>query len=125
MSKAARMSLPVALSHLAAVGRRAIARAVLAVGFVVPATVGAQAWAYPSFQPPRVVTREFNFGVADAGDAGTSLVFQWREGISNKSQLSLDAGFADPDGKGNGKVILGGQFGYLFTQANAEMPLDF
>ena len=125
MSKAARRSLPVALSRPAAVARRAIARAVLAVGFVVPATVGAQAWAYPSFQPPRLTPREFNFGVADAGDAGTSLVFQWREGISPRTQLSADLGFADPDGKGNGKLILGGQFGYLFTQANAEMPLDF
>jgi hypothetical protein len=125
MSKAARMSLPVAHSRPAAIARRAIARAALAVGFVVPATAGAQAWAYPSFQPPRVMNREFNFGVADAGDAGTSLIFQWREGLSAQTQLSLDVGFADPDGKGNGKLLLGGQFGYLFTQANAEMPLDF
>jgi hypothetical protein len=119
------MSLSVAHSHPAAMARRAIARTALAVGLVVPATSGAQAWAYPSFQPPRVMNREFNFGVADAGDAGTSLVFQWREGVSPKSQLSFDVGFADPDGKGNGKLILGGQFGYLFTQSNAEMPLDF
>jgi hypothetical protein len=95
------------------------------VGFVVPAALGAQGWAYPSFQPPRVMNREFNFGVADAGDAGTSLIFQWREGLSNRSQLGLDVGFADPDGKGNGKLVLGGQYGYLFTQGNADMPLDF
>jgi hypothetical protein len=71
------------------------------------------------------MNREFNFGVADAGDAGTSLIFQWREGLSNRSQLGLDVGFADPDGKGNGKLVLGGQYGYLFTQGNADMPLDF
>lgn len=100
-------------------------RAVLAVAFVLPAALGAQGWAYPSFQPPRVMNREFNFGVADAGDAGTSLIFQWREGLSNRSQLGLDLGFADPEGKGNGKLVLGGQYGYLFTQGNAEMPLDF
>lgn len=100
-------------------------RAVLAVAFVLPAALGAQGWAYPSFQPPRVMNREFNFGVADAGDAGTSLIFQWREGLSNRSQLGLDVGFADPEGKGNGKLVLGGQYGYLFTQGNAEMPLDF
>ena len=100
-------------------------RAVLAVAFVLPAALGAQGWASPSFQPPRVMNREFNFGVADAGDAGTTLIFQWREGLSNRSQLGLDVGFADPEGKGNGKLVLGGQYGYLFTQGNAEMPLDF
>ena len=125
MSKAAHMSSPVAHSRPAATARRAFARAVIAVAFAVPATAGAQAWAYPSFQPPRVMNREFNFGVADAGDAGTSLIFQWREGLSTQSQLSFDVGVADPDGKGNGKFLLGGQFGYLFTQATAEMPLDF
>ena len=77
-------------------------RAVLAVAFVLPAALGAQGWAYPSFQPPRVMNREFNFGVADAGDAGTSLIFQWREGLSTRSQLGLDVGFADPEGKGRG-----------------------
>jgi hypothetical protein len=100
-------------------------RAVLAVAFVLPAALGAQGWAYPSFQPPRVMNREFNFGVADAGDAGTSLIFQWREGLSTRSQLGLDVGFADPEGKGNGKLVLAGQYGYLFTQGNAEMPLAF
>ena len=30
----------------------------------------AQAWSYPAFQPPRVVEREFNIGVADGGIAG-------------------------------------------------------
>jgi hypothetical protein len=71
------------------------------------------------------MNREFNFGVADAGDAGTSLIFQWREGLSTRSQLGLDVGFADPEGKGNGKLVLAGQYGYLFTQGSAEMPLAF
>jgi len=92
---------------------------------VVPALAGAQAWAYPAFQPPRVMNREFNFGVADAGDAGTSLIFQWREGLSPRTQLSFDAGFADPDGEGNGKLLLGGQFAGMLTEASADMPLDF
>ena len=125
MSKAAHRSLPVAGSHPVARVRRVARRAVLAVGFVLPGALGAQGWAYPSFQPPRVMNREFNFGVADAGDAGTSLIFQWREGLSTRSQLGLDLGFADPQGKGNGKLVLAGQYGYLFTQGNAEMPLDF
>ena len=124
MSKSARPSLPVARSTAAMI-RRAFARAAVAAVFAAPAAAGAQAWAYPAFQPPRVMTREFNFGVADAGHAGTSLVFQWREGLSPRSQLSLDVGFADPDGEGNGKFLLGGQFAGLLTEAKADMPLDF
>jgi len=71
------------------------------------------------------MSREFNFGIADAGDAGTSLIFQWREGLSPRTQLSFDAGFADPDGEGNGKLLLGGQFAGMLTEASADMPLDF
>jgi hypothetical protein len=126
MRKSARGSLPTAASGRAAAFRRVVAR--LLVGMTVvaaPTIVNAQAWAYPAFQPPRLTNREFNFGVADAGDAGTSLVLQWREGISPRTQLTGDLGFADPDAKGNGKLLLGGQFAYLFTQASAEMPLDF
>jgi hypothetical protein len=125
MSKSARPSLPVARSSAPATIRRAFTRAAVVAAFVAPAAAGAQAWAYPAFQPPRVMTREFNFGVADAGHAGTSLVFQWREGLSPRSQLSLDVGFADPDGEGNGKFLFGGQFAGLLTEAKADMPLDF
>jgi hypothetical protein len=124
MSKSVRPSLPVARQAAAAL-RRAFTRAAVAAAIVAPAAAGAQAWAYPAFQPPRVMTREFNFGVGDAGRAGTSLVFQWREGLSPRTQLSLDVGFADPDGEGNGKFLLGGQFAGLLTEAKAEMPLDF
>ena len=126
MRKSARVSRPAARAGRAAVFRRVIARLLVAVPIIAAPGVGeAQAWAYPAFQPPRVINREFNFGVADAGDAGTTLVFQWREGLSPRTQLTGDLGFADPDAKGNGKLLLGGQFAYLFTQANAEMPLDF
>src|SRR6478672_10645688 len=125
MRKSVRASLSAGLSSRTATIGRVTARLVFAALFTMPVAAGAQAWAYPSFQPPRVMNREFNFGVADAGDAGTSLIFQWREGLSNRSQLGLDVGFADPKGKGNGKLVLGGQYGYLFTQGNADLPLDF
>src|SRR5689334_20940473 len=124
MSTGARVSLPGAGSPAALV-RRVMTGLSFAAALAVPAAAGAQAWAYPAFQPPRVMNREFNFGVADAGHAGTSLVFQWREGLSARQQLSFDIGFADPDGEGNGKLLLGGQFAGLFTQQSAEMPLDF
>lgn len=125
MSNCARMSLPVARVRQAAMVRRVLTRALLAAAIVAPVTLDAQAWAYPAFQPPRVTNREFNFGVADAQSAGTSLIFQWREGLSPRTQLSLDVGFADPDGEGNGKLLLGGQFAGMLTEAKAEMPLDF
>jgi hypothetical protein len=122
MSNGARMSLP---ATPAAMARRVVARVASVAAFVFPAVAGAQAWAYPAFQPPRVMNREFNFGVADAGHAGTSLVFQWREGLGPRTQLSFDLGFADPDGKGNGKFLLGGQFAGLLAEPSADMPLAF
>ena len=125
MRNGARISPPVRIPGPAATLRRVFTRAACAAAFVFPAAAGAQAWAYPAFQPPRVINREFNFGVGDAGHAGTSLVFQWREGLSPRTQLSFDGGFADPEGKGNGKLLLGGQFAGLFAEPSSDMPLAF
>lgn len=127
MRKSARASFASGFAAREAVGlcRAAVYLGLAAAIAAVPVAAGAQAWAYPSFQPPRVTNREFNFGVGDAGDAGTSLVFQWREGVSARTQLSLDVGFADPEGKGNGKLLLGGQFAGSLTEARADLPLDF
>jgi hypothetical protein len=125
MRNGARISPPVRVSGPAATLRCVFTRAACAATFVFPATVAAQAWAYPAFQPPRVINREFNFGVADAGHAGTSLVFQWREGLSPRTQISFDVGFADPDGEGNGKLLLGGQFAGMLADQKSEMPLNF
>lgn len=125
MRKSVRVSLPAAGTSRAATIRRVVGRLMVMGSFVAPAAAGAQAWAYPSFQPPRVMNREFNFGIADAGHAGTSLIFQWREGLNQQTQLSLDVGFADPDGNGNSKFLLGGQFARLLNQANSDVPLDF
>src|SRR5688500_13645263 len=78
---------------------------------------------YPSFQQPRVVSREFNFAIAD-GDNVTPLVFQWREGTSPGTQLSLDLGLADPDADGLETFFMaGGQYARMLTQARADMPL--
>ena len=125
MRKTDRVSLPAARPRRAAMFPRVLGRLAVVAVVAAPVTAGAQAWAYPSFQPPRVMDREFNFGIADAGRAGTSLVFQWREGLSARSQLSLDAGFADPDGDSNGKFLLGGQYAQLLNQASSEVPVDF
>ena len=125
MRKSVRASRPATHACRAAFVRRIIVRLAAVAAVSVPALAQAQAWAYPAFQPPRVMNREFNFGIADAGDAGTTLVFQWREGLTPRTHMSFDGGFADPDGRDNGKLLLGAQFGYLLAAASAEMPLDF
>jgi hypothetical protein len=97
--------------------------AALALTTSATESASGQAFSYPSFQPPRVTTREFNFAVADAG--ATSLVFQWREGIEPRMQLSFDLGIADPDGPGNSFFLLGGQFAAQLAEAKPDLPLDF
>src|SRR5688500_19716556 len=125
MRKSVRASRTATHVGRAAVVRRVVGRLMVAATMTAPAAAHAQAWAYPAFQPPRVMNREFNFGIADAGDAGTTLVFQWREGLTPRTHMSFDGGFADPDGRDNGKILLGAQFGWLLAPATAEMPLDF
>lgn len=113
------------MSHPAAFPRLLLSTITgLVVTTLAAAPAQAQAFSYPSFQPPRVVSREFNFGVADAGS--TTLIFQWREGMSQRSQFSLDLGFADPDGRNNDDFLLiGGQFAALLTEARPDLPLSF
>jgi hypothetical protein len=88
--------------------------------------LGAQAWSYPALQPPRIANREFNFGVADAGGGGTSLLFQWREAAATRSMLSFDAGVVAPDTReGDNAVFVFGQYAYQSHRATDEVPLDF
>jgi hypothetical protein len=101
------------------VGRIAAGSALVAA-FAAPAA--AQAWFYPSFQIPRVVERDYNFGVTT--NNGTSALFQWREGVAANSQLSLDAGLADSDGDENTKLFVGGQYARELTRATVDQPLD-
>jgi hypothetical protein len=105
---------------------RTVPRSLLvALSLLAPAVIEAQAWAYPSFQPPRVTTREFNFGIADAGGAGTSLLFQWREEAADEQQLSLDAGIADPARRGADLVaFVGGQYARQLSRSRTDVPLD-
>jgi len=109
--------------------RRVLSAALLgASALLLPADGRAQAWSYPAFQAPRVEPRELNFSFSDA-DPGTVLLFQWREGRSSRTQLSLDAGFVDDafGGFSNDDDVLfvGGQFGQQLATANANMPFDF
>lgn len=100
--------------------RAAVAVAALSLA---AAPAGAQAFVYPSFQGPRVVAREFNFGIADADDAdATSLVFQWRAGRGARSQLSLDLGYTDTNA--DGAFFIGGQFAQQLATSSATTPFD-
>jgi hypothetical protein len=104
-------------------------RAVAALAASIASLLGAsqaqaQAWRYPSFQQPRVVSRELNFAVADGGDlAGTSVLAQWREGMGTRSQLSLDVGVADGE-YADSYFLIGGQFGHQLLSADRDMPID-
>src|SRR5207342_905876 len=68
------------------------------LAFLIPAVSRAQACAYPSFQPPRITVRDYNFGLASSDRGGTSLLFQWREHAGPITQFSFDVGIADPEG---------------------------
>jgi hypothetical protein len=85
------------------------------------APLQAQAWFYPSFQPPRVTDRDYNFAVV--ANNGTTALFQWREGISPESQLSLDAGLADPDGPSDAVLFVGGNYARQLTTQSSAQPL--
>ena len=102
-------------------------RSAFAASAMLLAVVGTPAFAqsfYPSFQQPRIVSREFNFAIAD-GDGLTPLVFQWREGTSPGTQLSLDLGLADPDSDAlDTFFMVGGPYARMLTQSRADMPLD-
>jgi hypothetical protein len=100
-----------------------------ACAFVLVATIAplgtssAQAWSYPSFQTPRIAARDFTGGITSADRAGTTVVFQWREGVGKYTQLSLDAGFADPPGEGRNFALGGGQYAYQITEG-PNPPLE-
>lgn len=98
----------------------------LAIALVLsPVTARAQYYSYPSFQTPKIPVREYNFAVADAGSSGTSLLFQWREGFSEKSHLTLDAGLADPNARGaNALFLIGGSVAYQIRRSTEALPFD-
>jgi hypothetical protein len=95
-----------------------------ACSVITAAPLAAQGWNYPSFNQPQIMSREFNFGLADGGDlGGTSIVFQWREGLRIRTETKVDVGFADPE-TGDAFFIVGGALGQRLAVATADMPLD-
>ena len=106
-----------------ALARARVCSLAFACSVITAAPLAAQGWNYPSFNQPQIMSREFNFGLADGGDHGTSLVFQWREGLGIRTEMKFDVGFADPDA-GDAFFIVGGALGQRLAVATADMPLD-
>ena len=104
--------------------RSAFVAATVAIGGALfPAhAISAQAYGYPSLQIPTVSERDYTAAITAAN--GTSVLFQWREGISSKSHLSLDAGLGDPVGSSNLVMFLGGGYAQQLARATAAQPLD-
>ncbi len=105
----------------------AVAATAAAALLVGPApTAQAQAWDYPSFQQSHVVNRDFTFGVADGGDAGTSFLLQWREELEPMlQQFSADAGFAVHRARGAPVAFVGATYGYQITPQSEQQPIEF
>jgi hypothetical protein len=98
------------------------------IAFLIAAatnTAEAQGWSYPSFQPPRLTVREYNFGMADASGPGTSLLFQWREQSGPRHLFSFDVGIADPDFDQDIVAFGGVGYGLMLGQETEEVPLAF
>jgi hypothetical protein len=95
----------------------------IALSLFAAAPLAAQAYNYPALQTPRIVDREYNFAAASAGNAGTSLLFQWREGLSADWQFSLDGGIAAPKG-GDTRILVAGGLAWQWVRATADMPFD-
>lgn len=92
------------------------------VALAAPGVAEAQAGFYPAMQPTRVVSREYNFALADF-DGGSALVFQWREGLSSpRTQFTADLGIADI-GTESG-ITLGGSFHYQLMRETQDLPFD-
>lgn len=85
------------------------------------APAGAQALNYPSFQPPRVVAREFSGAVAGGG--GTAVVGEWREGVGLNTQFNIQTGVFDPEGLGDARFIIGGGLAQQLTREAPQQPL--
>jgi hypothetical protein len=100
----------------------AVAAAMIGGLVAAPRVVDAQAYNYPSMQTPRASTRDYTAGIV--GGAGTSFLFQWREGLSKTLHWQLDAGFADPEGGVDPLLFVGGSLGKELTRARADQPLD-
>ena len=93
----------------------------LSIAFT-PATAHAQASNYPSLQVPTASTRDYNAAVSSG--AGTTALFQWREGWQPRRHWQLEAGLTDRKGSDALSLFVGGGIGQEITRARGDQPLD-
>ncbi len=117
------------LSHRAFAGtraRRASASTLWVIGAIsalCSAPIAhAQAFNYPSMQVPRASTRDYT--AALGGGAGTTALFQWREGWTPARHLGLDLGVIDRKGSDKLMLFVGGSVGQEIARAGGDQPLD-
>lgn len=105
--------------------RRVIARVltgITALTTMWAAPLAAQAWNYPAMQVPSSSERDYT--AALVGGAGTTMLFQWREGAGRGLHFQLDAGLADPKGRQDVLLFVGGGLGKELARARGDQPLD-
>lgn len=105
--------------------RRVFARVLAGIATmttVAAAPLAAQAWNYPAMQVPRASERDYS--AALVGGAGTTMLFQWREGAGRGLHFQLDAGLADPKGRQDVLLFVGGGLGKELARARGDQPLD-
>lgn len=88
----------------------------------VVSTASAQAFNYPSLQVPSASTRDYT--AALGGGAGTTAIFQWREGWTPTRHLGLDVGLIDRKGADKLMLFVGGSVGQELVRATKDQPLD-
>ncbi len=94
----------------------------LLAAVVIAPSSHAQAFNYPSLQLPTASMRDYT--AALTGGAGTTVVFQWREGWGPRKHLQLDLGLADRKGSETLLLLVGGSLGRELVRATGEQPLD-
>lgn len=94
-----------------------------AVALSMPSSaVRAQAFHYPALQLPTVSTRDYTGAVV--GGAGSTLLFQWREGWSADRHLQLDLGLSDQRGSASLLLFAGGGVAQQLVRASEAQPLN-
>ncbi len=81
-----------------------------------------QAFNYPSLQVPSASTRDYT--AALSGGAGSTALFQWREGWTAGRHVQLDVGLADRKGSDRLMLFVGGVVAQELTRATGDQPLD-
>lgn len=104
------------------VAKTTVGMSALVVASLLSSRIDAQAYQYPSLQVPRVSTRDYT--AALVGGAGSTALFQWREGWTSTRHVELDAGLADRRGDASLVAFVGGSVGQELARATKEQPLD-